>query len=179
MKPLLLATVAIAILAVAASAQVEKERAPGPGLAKQRAESRMRIMRLVGLADALGLDEAQALRINELMKPYDDRRVALEMQNAELAKVIKRASDGDAVAGAQLDKALQRIWDNRTEIQRLQREMQETVGHELAPQQRAKMTIFFASFGNELRTIQQRAQERARQDALKAAAERATENAPH
>ncbi len=177
MKPLLLATFAIAILAVAASAQVEKERAPG--LAKQRAESRMRIMRLVGLADALGLDEAQALRINELMKPYDDRRVALEMQNAELAKVIKRASDGDAVAGAQLDKALQRIWDNRTEIQRLQREMQETVGHELAPQQRAKMTIFFASFGNELRTIQQRAQERARQDALKAAAERATENAPH
>jgi hypothetical protein len=177
MKPLLLAAFAIAIVAAAASAQVEKVRAPPP--AKQRAEARMRIMRLVGLADALELDEARALRINELMKPYDDRRVALEMQNADLAKVIKRASDGDAAAGAQVDRALQKIWDNRTEIAQLQREMQEAVGRELTPQQRAKMTIFFASFGNEVRTMQQRAQERARQDALKAAAERATDNAQH
>jgi hypothetical protein len=178
MKHLLIATFAIPILAVTASAQLNSQPQRAQAIQRQRAESRMRIMRVVGLADALGLDEAQALRISEAMRPFDARRAALETQNAESAKIIKRAADGEASAAAQLDQSLQRIWDNRVEIQQLNRDMFEAAGRELSPQQRAKMAIFFATFANEVRTMQQRAQERARQDALKAAAEHASDNAP-
>ncbi len=176
MKRLLIATSAIAVFAVAASAQLE---APGAQVVqRQRALARQRIMRVVGLADALGLDEAQALRMAEVMRTYDERKAPLQVQNAELAKVIKRASEGDSAAISQLDRALQTISDNRTQVQQLDREMMEALGRDLRPQQRAKMVLFFVTFADELRTMQQRAQARQRENALKAAAERGADNAP-
>ena len=175
MKPLLITALAVPILALAASQLDSSQRAVPPQRQKQLA--RMRMMRISGLADALGLDDGTALHINDVMRQFDDRRVALEVENGELAKTIKRASDGDPAALGGTDQALQRIWDNRTEIQQLNRAMFEAVGRELTPQQRAKMLIFLATFQAEQQEMNQRAQERARQEALKTAVERAAGNA--
>jgi len=176
MKPLLITALAVPILALAASQLDSPQRAVPPGRVKQQA--RMRMMRIAGLADALGLDDGTALHLNDVMRQFDDRRVALEVENGELAKTIKRASDGDPAALGGTDQALQRIWDNRTEIQQLNRAMFEAVGRELTPQQRAKMLIFMATFQAEQQEMNQRAQERNRQEALKTAVERAAGNAP-
>jgi hypothetical protein len=175
MRRLLIATLMIPLAVLATVSQIGSARAQGAN--RQRAASRVRLMRVVGLADALQLTEAQALRMSEAMRPYDERRAALQAENAELAKVIARAARGDPGATAEVDSALQRIWKNREVIQQLDREMIETAGRDLTAQQRAKMAIFFATFADEVRNMQQRAQERARQDALKAAAERAGEAA--
>jgi hypothetical protein len=176
MKPLIITAFAIPILALAASQLDAPQRGVPPGRQKQLA--RMRMMRIAGLADALGLDDGTALHLNDVMRQFDERRVALEVENAELAKTIKRASDGEPAALSSTDHALQRIWDNRTEIQQLNRAMFEAVGRELSPQQRAKMLIFLAVFQAEQQEMNQKAQERARQEALKTAVERAAGNAP-
>src|ERR1700738_2789225 len=93
MKTLLVTAVAVPFLALAASQLDAPQRAVPPGRQKQQA--RMRMMRIAGLADALGLDDGTALHLNDVMRQFDDRRLALEVENVELAKTIKRASDGD------------------------------------------------------------------------------------
>jgi len=181
MKPVLLATATIPLLALVASRELYAQ-AQSPqnvqNAQRQRNQARMRMMRLVGLAEALGLDEAQALRIHETMRPFDERRGALEVENAGLARLVKQAADGDAGALGQVDQALQRMFDNRAEIQQINRQMLEAVGQQLSARQRAQMAVFFATFGDELREAQRRAQERARQDALQTAVDRARANPP-
>jgi len=176
MKRLWIAISAIMIFAVAASAQLETPRAQV--VQRQRALARQRLMKVVGLAEALELNEVQALRMADVMRRYDDRKAPLQVQNAELAKVIKRASEGDTAAVGQVDRAIQTISDNRVQVQQLDREMMDELGRNLSPQQRAKLMIFFVNFADEQRNIQQRMQARQRENALKAAAERAAENAP-
>jgi len=176
MKRLWIAVSAIMIVAVAASAQLETPRAQV--VQRQRALARQRLMKVVGLAEALELNEVQALRMADVMRRYDDRKAPLQVQNAELAKVIKRASEGDSAAVGQVDRAIQTISDNRVQVQQLDREMMDELGRNLSPQQRAKLMIFFVNFVDEQRNIQQRMQARQRENALKAAAERAAENAP-
>ena len=176
MKRLWIAVSAIMIVAVAASAQLETPRAQV--VQRQRALARQRLMKVVGLAEALELNEVQALRMADVMRRDDDRKAPLQVQNAELDKVIKRASEGDSAAVGQVDRAIQTISDNRVQVQQLDREMMDELGRNLSPQQRAKLMIFFVNFVDEQRNIQQRMQARQRENALKAAAERAAENAP-
>ena len=173
MRMALVATATVCIIAVPSVGQSQAPSEPAPNVQRQRSESRMRIMRLVGLAEALGIDEAQALRLNETMRSYDERRIALETENSGLARVVKRAADGDAAALGQVDQALQRMFDNRAEIQQLNRQMIEAASRQLSSRQRAQMAVFFATFGDELREMHRRSQERARQEALKSAVERA------
>src|SRR6516162_3042513 len=132
MKPVLLATAAIPLLALVASRDLDAQADSPQNVQRQRAQSRMRMMRLVGLAEALGLDEAQALRIHETMRPFDERRGALEVENAGLAKLVKQAADGDAGALGQVDQALQRMFDNRAEIELINRQMLEAAGKQLS-----------------------------------------------
>jgi hypothetical protein len=152
-KRLWIAVSAITILAVAASAQLEKPRAHV--VQRQRALDRQRLMKVVGLTQALDLNEAQA-QMAEVMRRYDERKAPLQVQNGELAKVIKRASEGDSAAVAQVDRAIQTISDNRIQVQQLDREMIDELGRNLPPQQRAKLLIFFVSFAEEQRAIQRR-----------------------
>jgi len=176
MKRLWIAISAIMIVAVAASAQLATP--PAQMVQRQRALARLRLMKVVGVAEALDLNEVQALRMADVMRRYDERKAPLQVQNAELAKVIKRASEGDSAAVGQVDRAIQTISDNRVQVQQLDREMMDELGRNLSPQQRAKLMIFFVNFVDEQRNIQQRMQARQRENALKAAAERAAENAP-
>ncbi|HME90034.1 MAG TPA: hypothetical protein VKE49_01315, partial [Myxococcaceae bacterium] len=103
MKPVLLATATIPLLALVASQELYAQaQSPQQNVQRQRNQARMRMMRLVGLAEALGLDEAQALRIHQTMRPFDERRGALEVENAGLARLVKQAADGDAGALGQV-----------------------------------------------------------------------------
>jgi len=154
MKRLWIAISAIMIVAVAASAQLATP--PAQMVQRQRALARLRLMKVVGVAEALDLNEVQALRMADVMRRYDDRKAPLQVQNAELAKVIKRASEGDSAAVGQVDRAIQTISDNRIQVQQLDREMIDELGRNLPPQQRAKLMIFFVSFAEQQRAIQRK-----------------------
>ena len=154
MKRPWIAISAITIFALAAGAQLETPRAQVDQ--RQRALARVRLTKMVGLAEALDLIEAQALRMAEVMRRYDERKAPLQVQNAEAAKVIKRASEGDSAAIAQLDRAIQTMFKNRVQVQQLELEMMDELGRNLPPQQRAKLMIFFVSFAEQQRAIQRK-----------------------
>ena len=154
MTRLWIAILAIVAFAVAATAQLETPRAQV--VQRQRALARVRLMKLVGLAEALDLNEAQALQMAEVMRRYDERKAPLQVLNAEAAKIIKRASEGDSAAIGQLDRAIQTMFKNRLQVQQLDLEMMDELGRNLPPQQRAKLMIFFVRFAEQQRAIQQR-----------------------
>ena len=154
MTRLWIAISAIVVFAAAASAQLETPRAQL--VQRQRALERVRLMKVVGLAEALDLNEAQALRMAEVMRRYDERKATLQVQNAEAAKIIKRASEGDSAAIGQLDRAIQTMFKNRVQVQQLELEMMDELGRNLPPQQRAKLMIFFVSFAEQQRAIQRK-----------------------
>lgn len=126
----------------------EKSQDPGrmdPARMEQR-EKRTRLMRLVGLAETLDLNTQDALRLDEVMRQFDDRRRPLKQQVAESAQLLRRAADGDSAAIGQVDQAIQRILDARGQLANLDRDMFNALSKDLKPQQRAKMALYFARF---------------------------------
>lgn len=110
----------------------------------ERRERRMRMMRVVGLSEELGLEEAQALKMAETMRQFDERRRPLQQQVRESAEVLRRAAQGEAAALGQVDAATQRVFEARTQLATLDREMYQALSRDLAPQQRAQLALFLA-----------------------------------
>lgn len=115
---------------------------------RQRQEQRMRTMRVVGLAEALNLDEAGALQMDAQMRPFDERRAPLREQMHADSKILEQAADGDPSAVGQVDGALGRIFDNRAKVEQINREMLETLSRGMQPQQKAKLAVFLATFNH-------------------------------
>jgi len=143
MKRLILAVV----LALPVAALATPPEGPGKDPAKkEKREERRRLMRLMGLAEALDLSTADALRMDEAMRRFDERRRPLREQVSESARILERAAEGDSTAQAQVDQAIQRVFDARAQLANIDREMFNELSRGLGPQQRAKMAMFFARF---------------------------------
>jgi hypothetical protein len=116
----------------------------------QRMEQHMRTMRVVGLAEALNLDEAGALKLDAQMRPFDERRSAIHEQMKADRELLEKAADGDPAAAGQVDAALARIFDNGAKLEQINREMLEALSKGLPPQQKAKLAVFLATFKHAL-----------------------------
>ena len=149
--------------ALAANSGAPSQPAPG-AVARQ-----VRMRQVIGLAEALELTEADALRMSQIIQSFQQRRRPLQEQVSEAAKIVKRAADGDSSAVAQVDTALNQMFMARTQIIQLNQELFNTLGQGLTPQQRAKMAIYFAKFQVEVRDFQ--ARQRARKQAAAQAAQ--------
>ena len=114
----------------------------------QRMEQRMRTMRVVGLAEALNLDEQGALKLDAQMRPFDERRAPLREALHADSEVLEKAADGDPSSVGQVDAALNRMFDNRAKVEQINREMLENLSRGLAPQQKAKLAVFLATFNH-------------------------------
>jgi hypothetical protein len=139
MKPFRLAVLTLSLLPLVSLAQpaVDKEAA-------ERAERQARLMRVVGLAEELELQEAQALKMADTMRQFDERRRPLLEQVQESARVLRQAARGDAPSQAQVDQAVQRVFDARTQLTALDRDMYQALAKDLPPQKRAQLAIFLA-----------------------------------
>ena len=124
--------------------------APGPGMRPEH-ERRMRLMMVVGLSDALGLSEAEAVRLADKMKTFDERRRPLRDEMMEQTRILKLASQGDAASLAKVDDAVNRILDGRTKMAQLDKEMFLALGKDLTPQKRAQLALFLGHFKHEMR----------------------------
>jgi hypothetical protein len=111
-------------------------------------EQRMRTMRVVGLAEILNLDESGALKLDAQMRPFDDRRAPLRQALHADSEILEKAADGDPGSLGQVDAALNRTFDNRAKVEQINREMLEAVTKGLAPQQKAKVAVFLATFNH-------------------------------
>jgi len=115
-----------------------------PREVRERMDRMERTRRVVGLAEELDLTSAEALRVDEVMRKYDEKRKQLKEQVSESARILERAADGEAEAGKQVDQASQRIFEARAQIAAIDREMFQAIAKDFKPQQKAKMAVYFA-----------------------------------
>lgn len=144
MKPIRVAVLTLALLPMAALAADPKAQAQAE--AEQRAEKHLRLARVLGLAEELELDSQQALKLDETLRKFDDRRRPLREQVRESADILERAADGDTAALGQVEQAAQRAFDARAQLAALDREMYQSLSRDLPPQKRAKLALFMARF---------------------------------
>ncbi len=140
-NPIRMAVLTLSLLPVLALAAPPD--APSPERA-ERMEKRVRMMRVVGLAEALELEPEQALKLADTMRQFDERRRPLRQQVRESAKVLKQAASGDASVQSQVDQAVQRAFDARAQLASLDKEMYQTLAKDLPPQQKARLALFLA-----------------------------------
>ncbi len=144
------------ILSIALAAPLAALAAPPPGMGhgpggpgmdpearRAHMAKRMRMVRTVGLAEALDLSEAEALRAREVMSKFDERLMALGKQMREAKETLRQAARGDAAAQKGVDEALKRTRDLRTQMLALSDEMFQALTREFTPERKAKAALFF------------------------------------
>lgn len=162
MKKLSFALLVVSSLAFAAPPSGMGMRGPPPGDGPgdfdeggrgnhEEREKRMRMMLVVGLADALELNESEALRLADRVKGFDEKRRPLREQMHDAMKTLKAAADNDAKALPQVDAAMAKLLDARTQLASMDKEMFLSVSKDLSPQKKAKLGLFLAKFHHEAR----------------------------
>ena len=150
-------TAALCALATVAWATPPARPAAEPAEAgkqdREQMEKHMRTLRTVGVAEALDLDTADALKVDSQMRSFDERRRPLQKLIHESMRTLKRAADGDAQALAQVDSVTQKILDTRTQLAQLDREMYVSLAQGRSAQQKARLALFLAHFREEARSM--------------------------
>jgi hypothetical protein len=129
-------------------------RGPGPGAGAgpgrrgnpEQMEKRMRLARTLGLAEALDLDAAQALKLGESIAKFDERRLAAHRLMRDGRAVLRRAAQGEPLAAGEVDAAIQKVLDARAQIHGVDREIVATVTKDLAPEKKARAVLFLSKF---------------------------------
>ena len=122
-------------------------QAPRPD--PERMEKRMRLARTLGLAEALDLDTAQALRLGDTMAKYDERRKPIRKQMTEANEVLRtaaRGGGGQKQSAADVDGAIAKLLEGRSQLQAIDREMLQAVTKDLSPEQKARAALFLGRF---------------------------------
>ncbi|NOK34384.1 hypothetical protein HMI49_14365 [Corallococcus exercitus] len=109
-----------------------------------RAEQRQRLRQVLELADTLELDSAQALKMDETLRRFEDRRRPLREQVRDSARILHQAARGDSAALGQVDAAAQKAFDARAQIAALDRELYQALAKDLSPQKRARLAMVMA-----------------------------------
>ena len=109
-------------------------------------QKRMRLARTLGLAEALDLDDAGAMRARDVLARFDDRRAPLRKQARDSVRVLRDAARGDKDALPQVDSALQKLREARNQLQNLDTEMFQQVTQGLTPEKKARAALFLARF---------------------------------
>lgn len=151
-KFLVAAVLAVSAVAIAApppaGAPPAKWDERGGDHAERKAEmaKKLHMMLVVGIADALSLTEAEALKLSDRLKGFEEKRRPVREGMGESLRILKAAADGDASAAAQVDGAVQKLFDGRQQMAAMDKEMFAGLSKDLNPQKRAQLAVFLAKF---------------------------------
>ncbi len=110
---------------------------------------KMHMLAVVGIADALGLSDAEALKLGDKLKAFEERRRPLREGMHEAMKTLKAAADGDAQALPQVDAAIAKVLDTRAQLAAIDKDLFQALGAGQPPEKRAKLALFLAKFHRE------------------------------
>nr|WP_225412847.1 hypothetical protein [Stigmatella hybrida] len=156
MKQIRVAVLAVALLPLGAFA--------APGDRREDMERQLRVARLVELSAELELDSAQALKMDGILRQFDERRRPLHEQVRDSAKLLHRAAKGDGAAQSQVDQAAQRAFDARAQLAALDRELYQALAQELPAQKKAQLALFLARFDRKAMKFKHKFHERRQRD---------------
>jgi hypothetical protein len=100
--------------------------------------------RIERMAEALKMDPAQTQKVTAAMQPFIARQKTIREQAKSARQTLRAAAQGDQTALTQVTTAEQQLLDARAAKLAVQREMIQTVGQSLSPQQRAKLDLFLS-----------------------------------
>jgi hypothetical protein len=155
MKTTLKAFLAIAL--TACSLTLAQGRGGGQGEMgqhmRERFERKARLMRLLEITEALDLSDQEALKFDQVMARYDQRKQPLLDTLTQGVQVLRRAAQGDATAFAEVDQTVQKLIDARNQIQAVDREMYSELAKQLDPQRKAKLALVLARLPGDMRDL--------------------------
>jgi hypothetical protein len=111
-------------------------------------EQRAQLALVVGLAEALDLDTAQALKLRDTLDKLQPRRQAAHKQLADAREAIRDAAQGQKATAAQVDEAIKKAQDARAQIEALQRDTFNAISKDLTPEQKARAYMFLGRFAD-------------------------------
>jgi hypothetical protein len=163
MKKLVLVMALVPALALSAPERPGRPgdggRGPGPAAALddatrvQRIQKRMRLALTLGLAEALDLDEPATMRVRDAIAKNAEKRLPLRQQVFENVRVIRSAARGDPAAMGQVDGALGKLRDVRSQLRALDDELLQQVTQGLSLDKKAKAALFLARFHERARHV--------------------------
>ncbi|ADO70744.1 hypothetical protein [Stigmatella aurantiaca] len=156
MKQIRVALLAVALLPLGTFAAPPERR--------EEVERQLRVARLVELSSELELDSAQALKMDGILRQFDERRRPLYEQVRESAKLLQRAAKGDSSAQSQVDQAAQRAFEARAQLATLDRELYQALSQDLPPQKKAQLALFLARFDRKAMKFKHKFHERRQRD---------------
>lgn len=112
-----------------------------------------RMVLLVAVAEALELNEAQALKLSEKLKAVDEKRRPVRESMHQAMRQVKAASEGDPGALAAVDANVQKVLDGRAQLAQLDKELYATLAEGQPAQKKAKLALVLAKVGDELRRM--------------------------
>jgi hypothetical protein len=118
-----------------------------------RFERKARLIRLVAISDALGLSDADALKLDKTLQKYDAQRRPLQQTILEGVQILRRAARGDQSAFAQVDATLQKMVQARANLHAIDFEMFQELAKGRSPQERAKLALVMARLPTEMRAM--------------------------
>jgi hypothetical protein len=113
---------------------------------REQMQKRMRLTRTLGLAEALDLTEAEALRMREVLARFDEKREPLRLKMREAREQLQKAARGDAAAQKGVDDALKRTRELRGQILALHDEQLQAITQGLTPERKARAALFLDRF---------------------------------
>jgi hypothetical protein len=150
MRKTLIALMVLPAVALAQGPNKNPPQADQPGQPDPaRAEKRIRLARTLGLAEVLDLDTAQALKLGDTLARFDERRKVARKQASDARDVLRDAARGNAnpkPAAADVDGAIAKLLDARSQLQGLDREMLQAITKDLSPEQKARAALFLGRF---------------------------------
>lgn len=113
-------------------------------------ETRTRMIFVLTVAEALELNEAEALKLSEKVKGIEEKRRPVREAMFTAMRQVKAAADGDAAALAQVDTNIQKVLDGRAQMAAMDKDMFAYLAKDLTPQKKAKLALVLAKM-HELR----------------------------
>lgn len=151
--PVLLTAVTLFSLAVSAGPRGAGGRLGDNEESSEDRGRKAHMMAVVGIAEALGLNETDALKMSEKLKTFETKRRPLREGMREAMKGLHAATEGDATALAQVDANVQKVLDGRAQLATIDKEMFTTLAQGQSPEKRAKLALFMARFGSEMHKL--------------------------
>src|SRR5262249_26579619 len=121
--------------------------------AEERAqlEQRARLMATMQISEVLGLDDPAPLKLRDTLTRWDTQKAPIRQEMFDLAQVLRRAGRGDTTAYNQVDPAIKRIQELRSQLQQIDQQLFQQLSAGLPPQKKAKLALGMAKLPQAMR----------------------------
>ncbi|MDY6973176.1 MAG: hypothetical protein SV775_12720 [Thermodesulfobacteriota bacterium] len=114
---------------------------------------RIGLIRMWRLTEELNLSEEKADKLFPLLHQFDNEKVGLEKEKAELMKDLQKCLKDEDIEESKLEDLIEKLEKNQSAREVLEKEKLGELKQILSPQEQAKLILFVESFPREIQGI--------------------------